>query len=236
MFFPHYVKVKRTDKVLDVGSGAYPYRRANVLCDKYNIGDEHDCLLHCGKPVLVNKKPFYRIVDNLLPFGDKEFDVSTCACVLEHVPLEDLHTLVAEIERVSKSVYIEVPKPFYDCVYNIDPHLNLCDILEDGTIIFIDKKNTHLKRLSGFNEWAWQLRKEGVFSLDEHPKVTAVGRMYYGEIPIRIIRSEREFFHLVHRNKYFCKPATIVDKAVNVLRGFTYKRHKEPRQMHAWHE
>lgn len=224
MFFPNYIKVGRGDRVLDVGSGAYPYRRADVLCDKYNIGDDDDCFQHCGKPVTANDRPFFRIVDNILPFEDKEFDLATCACVLEHVPVEDLHTLVAEIERVAKSAYIEIPKPFYDCVYNIAPHVNLCDILEDGTILMISKRNTSLRNVSDFNEWAWQMRKEEVFSLDSHPRITAVGRMYYGEIPVRVVNDEEEFWRLVYVNRYFCSPPSFAWKVWNRIVGQVHKQ------------
>jgi len=97
----------------------------------------------------------------------------TCACVLEHIPIEDLDQFVSELFRVGKKVYIEIPKPFYDSIYNIPAHLSLCDIA-DSQLIFISKKNTTLRNVSDFNEYAWKIREKEIFSLDNNPSVTAI--------------------------------------------------------------
>ena len=214
MFFPNLIDVKRKDKVLDIGCGPYPYRRADVLCDKYGIENEHDCIAQCGAPVRAYNKPFYKIENNTLPFGDKEFDLATCACVIEHIPIAEIPRFICEIERVSKKQYIEIPKPFYDSVYNLDVHLNLCDIAY-GEIILLDKRKTSLKTVSHFNRWATELRARDIFSVDNHPTVTAVGKMFYGNIPHYICKTEAEFWDIVSKNTYFCEPPSLVWKIWN---------------------
>lgn len=226
MFFPHYIKVKRSDKVLDVGSGGYPYWRADVLCDKYDEGDA-ECKDHWGDAPIVKDRPFYRIIDGKLPFADKEFDLVTCACVLEHIETEKIPAFVKELSRVGKKVYIEVPKPFFDMTYNIGVHLSLCDIVDFGELVFIDKKNVNgLSYQNLFHRWMWKMRRENIFTVDNNPSVTAVGMMFEGEIPVSIWNKESYFWSLVNNNDYFCTPPTFLWKVFNRIRL--------PKKKHQW--
>lgn len=235
MFFPHYIKVKRSDKVLDVGSGGYPYWRADVLCDKYDEGDA-ECKDHWGDAPIVKDRPFYRIIDGKLPFADKEFDLVTCACVLEHIETEKIPAFVKELSRVGKKVYIEVPKPFYDMTYNLNVHLSLCDIF-NGMLVFIDKKDAGLETQTKFHQWMWHLRRDNIFTVDNNPSVTAVGMMFEGEIRVRILTNKNDFWLYVMLNDYFCTPPTFLWKVFNRLkRIIPKKRHKWEVPYHLRHK
>jgi SAM-dependent methyltransferase len=91
-------------KILDLGSTHVNYwREANHFAD---IVDYRE---HFKKLNL----PYTQITPNDdLPFKDKEFDYVICSHVLEHVP--DPFKLKAEIERVGKAGYIELPTKLND--------------------------------------------------------------------------------------------------------------------------
>lgn len=87
--------------VLEVGSGASPYFRSNVLLDAYeNTQQRH------WTP-LVNDRPTVLGAVECLPFRDKCFDFVIASHVLEHSSRPDL--FLKELQRVSKAGYIEVP-------------------------------------------------------------------------------------------------------------------------------
>ncbi len=94
--------------VLEVGSGGNPYPRANVLLDAYETSRErHWAPLAADRPTVLG------FVENL-PFRDHAFDFVIAAHVLEHSP--DPEVFIAELQRVAKAGYIEVPDAFLERV------------------------------------------------------------------------------------------------------------------------
>jgi len=105
-------------KVLDVGSGHRPNRRANVLLDK-----EIDRSIHRSgeKAKALPGKIFVMGDATNMPFSDREFDYSICSQVAEHI--EDVEKLISELERVSQRGYLETPGPVSEIVFNEPYHL-----------------------------------------------------------------------------------------------------------------
>ncbi len=203
MFFPQLMNIKNSDKVLEIGPGAYPYWRSDVLADKFDSNDEVDLTQFGGKALNTKGKPLYKIIDNKLPFEDKEFDYTICSHVLEHVPAYDLPMLIKEIMRVSAKSYIEFPRPMYDFVYNFEVHLNLLDIVS-GEIVCISKENTNINFLKRFQDYSLYLRKRNLFSIEEpFLPLIAVGYEFTDKIPLRIVKSEDEFWEIIYSNDYF---------------------------------
>ena len=94
--------------VLEVGSGGNPYPRANVLLDAYETSRErHWAPLASDRPTVLG------FVENL-PFRDHAFDFVIAAHVLEHSPQPEI--FIAELQRVAKAGYIEVPDAFLERV------------------------------------------------------------------------------------------------------------------------
>jgi ubiquinone/menaquinone biosynthesis C-methylase UbiE len=95
-------QISSGDKVLDIGSGNYPFPHATLLADRYIEPTRHRStdFQFDGKPIVITD------IDNL-PFGDKSFDYVYCAHLLEHV--ENPIQACAEIMRVGKRGYIETP-------------------------------------------------------------------------------------------------------------------------------
>jgi SAM-dependent methyltransferase len=103
--------IRAGDKVLDVGSGGYPFPLATHLAD-----------LHPGKTthrtetLIKDGKPFTKCDIHDLPFRNKEFDFIYCSHVLEHV--DDPARACDELMRVAKRGYIETPTKTSDILFN----------------------------------------------------------------------------------------------------------------------
>ena len=73
-------QIKDGDKVLDIGSGGYPFPLATHLADFYE-GET----THRKEELKRDDRPFTVCNLELTPFADKEFDFVYCSHVLEHV-------------------------------------------------------------------------------------------------------------------------------------------------------
>jgi SAM-dependent methyltransferase len=94
--------IKPEETVVDIGSGHYPFPRANVLVDLYT-GDNP----HRSEPLVRDGRTLVVADVQCLPFPDKAFDFVYCSHVLEHV--EDPIKACREIMRIGKRGYIETP-------------------------------------------------------------------------------------------------------------------------------
>lgn len=123
-----HLGVGRTDFVLDVGSGASPWLRSNVLCDKF-VGDASE---RHGR-TLVHDRPLVLGDAERLPFADRSFDYVVCSHVLEH--LADPASAIAELERVAPRGYIETPSAAWEAVAGFPFHRWRVS-LEGGRLVF----------------------------------------------------------------------------------------------------
>ena len=100
--------------VLEVGSGGNPYARANVLLDAYEETKErHWVPLKADRPMVLG------FVEKL-PFKSKAFDFVIASHVLEHSPQPE--QFLAELQRVAKAGYIEVPDAFMERINPYTDH------------------------------------------------------------------------------------------------------------------
>lgn len=118
--------------VLEVGSGGNPYPRANVLLDAYETTRErHWAPLAADRPTVLG------FVENL-PFKDHAFDFVIAAHVLEHSA--DPERFLAELQRVAKAGYIEVPDAFLERVNPYRDH-RLEITCRDQTLVIRKKRS-----------------------------------------------------------------------------------------------
>lgn len=125
------LQIRPTDYVLDVGSGAGPNLRANVLCDKY-VDDGTERM---GQPLQSDRPCIIGDVERL-PFADNAFDFVICSHVLEHLPNPD--KALSELQRVAPRGYVETPSPNWEKVQGYPFHRWLVSV-EGDELCFQEK-------------------------------------------------------------------------------------------------
>ncbi len=128
------IPVDHASLVLDVGSGDKPHWRADVLLDRFP-GDEHGGQRSGASGARVDR-PLFDADAADMPFADKVFDYVICSHVLEHVEHPD--AVVAELTRVAKAGYIEVPEAASAKIVDFPSHLWWVT-LEQGVLVFTAK-------------------------------------------------------------------------------------------------
>lgn len=102
----YHCPVPKDALVLEVGSGGNPYVRANVLLDAYEDTRERH-----WAPLISDRPTVLGFVENL-PFRDGAFDFVIASHVLEHSMQPE--NFLAELQRVARAGYIEVPDAFME--------------------------------------------------------------------------------------------------------------------------
>lgn len=238
MFFPERIKsIKKTDKVLEIGPGSSPFPRSDVLLDKKF--DDKEALEQRGLQLKIEyNKPIYYYDGSKIPFKDNEFNYVICSQVLEHVPANEFANLIKEIERVAKRGYIEVPRAFYEYLFNFHVHKWLINF-KDGKLLLLDKRKVKFSNIQdvfylmlkyGFKkkeitiindfadlfmlgyEWEDKINYETVDSLDE--LISSEDVAFYKEYFIRLGEKNADVYSrksLIER---------IFRKTQNILRYF----------------
>ncbi len=128
------IPVDHDSLVLDVGSGDKPHWRADVLLDRY-VGREHSGQRSGTEAARVDR-PLFDADAADMPFADHAFDFAICSHVLEHVERPD--AVIAELTRVAKAGYIEVPEAASAKILDFPSHLWWVT-LDDGVLVFTAK-------------------------------------------------------------------------------------------------
>ena len=121
--------IKRSDLILDVGSGSSPHPAADVLLERY-LDPKH------RYSAMVIDRPTVLADACKMPFRDKAFDFVIAFHVLEHVP--DPASFLKELQRVGKAGYIETPNAIFERLVPYDVHL--LEIMNINDKLIINKK------------------------------------------------------------------------------------------------
>lgn len=135
------MNIRPSDLVLEVGSGNNPNPRSNILVDRYIFDNGQ----RAGGFRIVIDRPIICADGYRLSFKDKSFDYVICSHILEH--MEDPKKFIAEIVRVGKAGYIEVPSDISERIFGWNFHLWYCSF--NGKTLTLRKK-TEGERFGGF--------------------------------------------------------------------------------------
>lgn len=113
--------------VLDVGSGDKPSWRADVLLDRYT-GAEY-AAQRSGRASARVSRPLFDADAADMPFRDGAFDYAICSNVLEHVA--DPAGVAAELSRVARAGYIEVPEAASAKIVDFPSHVWWCRLVSE---------------------------------------------------------------------------------------------------------
>jgi SAM-dependent methyltransferase len=145
MYFPEKItKIKKTDRVLEIGPGTSPHGRSNVLLEK-KFDDDVEHAKQCGGTPIARTDPRTVYYDgDRFPFSDGEFDYVICSHVIEHV--DDVVKFFAEMFRVSRAGYLEYPLIYYEYVFDIPEHRNVF-MWRANTLVYAKKTELFLQEL-----------------------------------------------------------------------------------------
>lgn len=127
--------------VLEVGGGNNPNPRSDILVDRY-LYDNHE---RAGGFKIVVDRPMVVADGYRLPFADKAFDYVICSHILEH--MENPKAFLAEVSRVGKAGFIEVPSALSERVFGWDFHHWYCE--KKGKSLVLRRKKEG-ERFGGF--------------------------------------------------------------------------------------
>ncbi|MGZ5403743.1 MAG: class I SAM-dependent methyltransferase [Nocardioides sp.] len=136
------VPVAQDALVLDVGSGDKPSWRADVLLDRYT-GAEY-AGQRSGRAAARVTRPLFDADASDMPFRDNAFDYAICSNVLEHVA--DPVAVTAELSRVARAGYIEVPEAASAKIVDFPSHVWWCRLVGDPegpTLVLTAKQAPH---------------------------------------------------------------------------------------------
>lgn len=138
------------ERVLDVGGAAEVFPRADVVVDLAPYASRKPGRLSAAMPERFGPGDWH-VGDICAPevwraFRDKEFDFVVCSHTLEDV--RDPIFVCAQLVRVAKAGYIEVPSRFRECAkwrygelgMGFEHHRWIVDV-EDGTVAFSAKQD-----------------------------------------------------------------------------------------------
>lgn len=140
-------------RVLDVGSGHRPFRRADVLLERFLEDDVE----RAGAPI---DRADPRLVEGdalAMPFPDNAFDFVVASHIAEHV--DDPVQLCRELTRVARAGYVETPGWFGDMLLR-EPFHPWRVRQRNGRLVF--ERVTHLHRPGSIADWVYALIYIGV--------------------------------------------------------------------------
>ena len=171
--------------VLDVGSGGWPFRRADHLADKYLGGTSHRV-----EEIVQDHRPMYEVDLEALCFADKSYDFVFCSHVLEH--LDHPGRAIRELARVGRRGYIEVPTRLSDILFNftrLQNHHRWHGLVLDGTLLFVEWSDRERREIGNhfFNALHSAYANQFQEFFDENRDLLFCSLQWSGHIPFLLI-------------------------------------------------
>lgn len=127
--------------VIDIGSGGWPFRRANHLADKYP-----GTTTHRVEAAVRDTRQFFEVDLEQLPFANGSYDFVFCSHVLEH--MDNPGQAIREMTRIGRRGYIEVPTRLSDVMFNFTrlPDHHRWHGLVQGKVLVLTEWNERERR------------------------------------------------------------------------------------------
>lgn len=138
--------IQEGELVLDVGSGGWPFQRADHLADKFPEKTSHR-----SEKLIRDGRPFFEVDLEKLPFVNKAYDFVFCSHVLEHI--DDPGQAMRELMRIGKRGYIELPTRLSDVMFNftrIPNHHKWHGLVMGQTVILMEWVDSERRDLGNY--------------------------------------------------------------------------------------
>jgi len=129
--------------VLDLGSGGWPFSRADHLADKFP-----EQTTHRVESIIRDGRPFCVVDIHHLPFKDDAYDFVFCSHVLEH--LDNPGQAIRELTRIARKGYLEVPSRLSDVMFNftrLTNHHRWHGLVLAGVLVLIEWTDAERREL-----------------------------------------------------------------------------------------
>lgn len=151
MFYPKKIKsIRPQDRVLEIGPGSTPHRRANAFLDLRFESDTDRVAQRGGirNEGNFSGRPVHYYDGGSFPFEDNQFDYVICSHVIEHV--EQPENFLREVFRIGGGRgYLEYPMITYEYLYDFHVHLHFVKFdAASQTLSYLPKKDTNLIQFS----------------------------------------------------------------------------------------
>jgi hypothetical protein len=174
-------RVKSSDVVLDIGAWAHPFNRANYVidCEPYETRGHYNHTFAKHDPIppigggteYFNKESWVQrdICDKApFPFRDKEIDLVICSHTLEDI--RDPLWVCAEMVRIGKAGYIEVPSRISETCRGYEP--GIAGLSHHRWLIDITGHHIQfLQKYHRIHNWRYSLPRAVQRRLSEEDKV-----------------------------------------------------------------
>jgi len=132
-YIENFLSSKPDWNILDIGCGYSANKYANIICDVEDLSKVY------------KDKKFIRLIDQKLPFKDKEFDFVIASHVMEHV--EDVDFFISELQRIAYKGYIELPTKLEDNLVfeNKNDHIWQIDFDDVKNKLIINKRIQYIE-------------------------------------------------------------------------------------------
>lgn len=215
MFFPERIRqIRKSDRVLEIGPGATPHPRSDVLLER--IFDEAEASRQRGGGFgLATSKALVFYDGERFPFDDNSFDYVICSHVIEHV--EDVEAFCSEMFRVAKRGYLEYPTIYYEYIYNFSVHKQLINFKEDE-LLHLPKNETGLQQFQPVHDFYYRTLEIGYSDLvDDMRDIMFQG--FEWSVPFKIRRATK-IMDLTSQNLAKIRP---LSKIIRRLRRIIHK-------------
>ena len=223
-----YCPVKKTDLVLEIGSGGNPYLRSNVLSDAFY---EETRERHYEK--IVSDRPMVISYAENLPFKDDSFDFIIASHVIEHSKKPD--EFINEIQRVGKAGYIEAPDAFMERMTGYLDHR--LEVSVSGGMLLVRKKEDYTEKLSNSEAIDKKARYLYQKQINENPFRLHV-RYYWDKskgIDYKVLNPDYEFDWdppVTEKHDYVMTKSVKIKKFILKLSGKLFSQHRRNRNIY----
>ena len=154
------LRIKRRDKVLEIGPGHDPMFRSDVIADKFPHDDTH----RCGKVLIYPHQQFIEADGEQLPFEKDAFDYVICNQVLEHA--DNPARFIEEMVRVGKRGYVETPSMLGELMFPKESHRWVILLIEDKLVFYEKERMPRPER--PFRQRLFPISRQGRGQRDEN--------------------------------------------------------------------
>jgi len=220
------IEVGPADFVIDVGGGHRPFRRADLVIEKYPFAHS----LHRTSPMQFPRVPVIKADALAMPIPDRGCDLIFASHIIEH--LTDPKRFIAEIRRCSRRVYLEFPSRQRELMHAWSFHQWLVEA--QGTVLKFYRNDLpqlfgplfhqeHDAALGAWSEARHELLNTSIYCRSEEveceiPNETAIELVLLDSARGNAKLNFAEFIHRPH----YSLPETLAFVAQSTLPGSVY--------------